>query len=101
MIIHVSSMRLKAHVSEMEVRRTFSALEAIAQDLPGVVEVRAGSNTSRHAHDHSHVVFVRVEHESDLEAYRAHPSHRAMAEIVDVVPRHDRDLPVFGADLTY
>ncbi|MGW5565815.1 Dabb family protein [Streptomyces tendae] len=101
MIIHVSSMRLKPHVSEAAINQVFQALQAIPRDVPGVLEVRCGRNVSRHAGDHSHVVFVRAEDDEALEAYRAHPDHRAMRDSVDVEPRHDKDLPVIGADLVY
>lgn len=101
MIIHVSSMRLKSHLSEADIARVFQALEAIPKDVPGVLEVRCGKNVSRHATDHTHVVFVRAEDDKALDAYRTHPSHQAMGDSVDIEPRHDKDLPILGADLIY
>jgi heme-degrading monooxygenase HmoA len=101
MIIHVSSMRLKEHVSEGQLATVFAGLESIAQDVHGVLEVHCGRNVSRHARDHSHVVFVRAADPAALDAYRAHPKHREMGKLTDAAPRHERDVPVIGADLVY
>lgn len=83
MYIHIALFRWKKSVSQDDIDRVLDEVEALADKIPGIIEISCGENTSRYSEGYSHVVLVRGESQQAIDAYRSHLDHVAVASQID------------------
>ncbi|MDB5169116.1 MAG: Stress responsive alpha-beta barrel domain protein [Candidatus Saccharibacteria bacterium] len=94
MNIHIALYRWKPSATIEQINKALSDIEALAEKVPGIVEISTGVNTSNYSEGYTHVILVRGDSQAALEAYRAHPDHVIAAKLIDDI--EDRGI---GVDL--
>jgi hypothetical protein len=85
MNVHIALYKWKPQITEEEIVAALLAVEALAEKIPGIVEISTGRNTSRYSEGYTHVILVRGSNQASIDAYRAHPDHVAVAEKIDTM----------------
>jgi hypothetical protein len=83
--IHIALFKWKPDADPERIDSLLRDVEALADRLPGIVEISCGVNTSRHADGYSHVVLVRGESEEAVRGYLDDVEHRAAADVLHAV----------------
>lgn len=85
MNIHIALYKWKPEVDAESIATAFTAVEALADKVPGIVEISTAKNTSRYSEGFTHVILVRGETQESIDAYRAHPDHVKVARAIDAM----------------
>jgi hypothetical protein len=85
MYVHIALFRWKAGVTSADIGRSLAEVEALFGKVPGLVEISTAVNTSKYNEGYTHVVLVRAETQSAIDAYRAHPDHVKVAQRIEAM----------------
>lgn len=82
MIEHVVLFRIKASISEEQMHEASVELRKMKDGIPGIVDLSSGidMNSEKKNHGYRLGLVVRLQDASALDAYQAHPHHRAVVE---------------------
>lgn len=83
--VHIALFSWKADADLEQVDALLRDVEALADRLPGIIEISSGVNTSKYAGGYSHVVLVRGESKAAVDGYLADAEHRAVADVLHVL----------------
>lgn len=81
--IHIAIFSWKAPIISPALRDALLLIEGLKEQVPGIIDIVVGKNSSRYSEGYSHVVLVRGESQSAIDAYRAHPDHVRAAAVID------------------
>src|SRR5438445_12019326 len=84
---HVVSLKFKAAAAPGDIKKVEAAFEALKQKIPQIVSLEWGTNVSKEKKDKgfTHCFILSFKSEKDLDAYFAHPDHKAFGKIVGPV----------------
>jgi hypothetical protein len=80
--VHIASFSWKADADLERVEALLRDVEALAERLPGIIEISCRVNTSKYVGGYSHVVLVRGESKAAVDGYLADAEHRAAADVL-------------------
>lgn len=80
MIEHIVLFKLKESVADEKKLDMLRELLKLKEQIPGILQVSAGSNFSARAAGYTHGFVVRFRDKAALEAYIPHPAHTAVVE---------------------
>ena len=83
MIVHVALFKWKSEVPPETIEKLMADIRLLKNQIPAIVEIYAGQNFSKWAKEYTHAVVVTFRSREDLDAYRAHPAHRPIADTCD------------------
>jgi hypothetical protein len=83
MVVHIALFQWKAGTSDQDIEASLHAVRALKQKVPGLVDVRCGTNFSPWAEGYTHAVIVLAEDRAALDAYRKHPDHEVVARQIE------------------
>lgn len=75
MFYHIVWFQWKDDATPFVIFDACAALKAMMGQIPGVLDVRVGKNTTKRT-PHTHALLVVLESEADLPGYEAHPVHQ-------------------------
>jgi hypothetical protein len=85
MNVHIALYKWKPGVTPREIGQALGELEALAQKIPGIVEISTAENASKYSEGFSHVILVRGKNQAAIDAYRSHPDHTKLAQQLDTM----------------
>ena len=85
MRVHIALYRWKDNISADEVRQVLVGIKVLETHIPGIIDIVTGENNSAYGEGYTHVILVRAESQAAIEAYRAHPEHRRLADEIDAM----------------
>lgn len=88
MNIHIALYKFKDSITDGQIKDTLNAVEALADKVPGIVEISTAENKSRYSEGYTHVILVRGKDQAAIDAYRAHPDHTVVATKLDAMEDH-------------
>lgn len=88
MLIHIALFKWKKGCSAQDVDGVMADIYRLQEQIPEVIELRAGANFGRFNEGFTHAVVVKLKDRDDLALYRAHPAHVKVAERVDEMFEH-------------
>jgi hypothetical protein len=80
MVIHVALFKFKQEVPKEQIEKIMEEVRNFKDKIPQIVEIYAGKNFSRHSQGFTHAIVIKFESRKNLDAYRAHPNHKPIAE---------------------
>jgi len=80
MIEHMVWIKFRDGVSEERVGEHMAALAGLADNVPGIVDLKIGENFCDHSGGYTHGLLIQFESRQNLDAYVAHPNHVAVAQ---------------------
>jgi heme-degrading monooxygenase HmoA len=92
MNIHIALYKWKGAVTEKQIDDALAEVESLASKVPGIIEISTGLNTSKYGEGYTHAILVRGNNQKAIDAYRNHPDHRKVADIIDTM--EDRGIGV-------
>ena len=78
MFIHVFAFRWKPGATDAQKQRAAIEIRNLKGQIPQVLEVHVGSNTSVRGQDYAFGGVMKFHSKSDFEAYAEHPAHQAL-----------------------
>lgn len=88
MNIHIALYQWKSDSRPEQIAQALAEVEALADKVPGIVEIAAGPNTSSYSAGYTHVILVRGENQAAIDNYRAHPDHARVAKQIEAMEEH-------------
>jgi quinol monooxygenase YgiN len=86
MVKHIVFWTLKEQADgatrEENARRVKAALEGLAGHIPGLLEIEVGIDFSRSEASYDVALYSTFTDRAALDAYQAHPEHRAVADLI-------------------
>ncbi len=79
MITHVVLLKPKTEISADEIATVFEHVRGLQEDIPGIVETRAGKNLSANNQGYSYGFVMRFVDAEHLTAYAPHPAHQVVS----------------------
>jgi len=92
MHIHIALYAWKPDVTEAQIIDALSGIEALTPQIPDIIEIATGVNTSPYGEGYTHVILVRGKNQTAIDAYRVHPEHQRLATIIEAM--EDRGIGV-------
>ena len=83
MNIHIALYRWKDTVSQVDISNALTGIEALADEVPGIIDIVTGENTSKYGRGFTHAILVRGKNQQAIDEYRAHPNHVRLARDID------------------
>ena len=83
MHIHIAIYRWRDDATEDGVRGALREVEALAEKVPGIVDISTGVNLSKFGEGYTHAILVRGDSQEAIDAYRAHPDHGVVAKRIE------------------
>lgn len=83
MIIHVALFKFKPEVSKEVIDTAMDEVRVLRNKIPQILEIAAGENFSKHSKGLTHAIVVKFNSREDIDAYRAHPDHKPIADKLD------------------
>lgn len=80
MIIHIALFKFKQKIPKEQVEKVIEQVRDFKEKIPQVVELYAGKNFSKHSQGFTHAIVIKFQSSEDLDAYRAHPDHKPIAD---------------------
>ncbi|MCL6706209.1 Dabb family protein [Pseudomonas sp. R2.Fl] len=82
MILHNVFLRFKAAVADAEKQSIYAEIEALREDIPGIVDFHHGANVSPEglSSGYNDGFVVTFEDAEVRDYYLAHPKHRAVSD---------------------
>jgi hypothetical protein len=91
--IHIALFKWKPDYASNDIDETLLEIQALASEIPGIVEIAVGANESRHSGGYTHTLLVRAKSQGALDEYRQHPTHARAAKVIQAAEDH-----VIGVD---
>lgn len=85
MNVHIALYKWKPGVTAVQIQQALADVEALADKVPGIVEISTAENASKYSEGFTHVILVRGENQAAIDAYRAHPDHSKVAKRLDAM----------------
>jgi heme-degrading monooxygenase HmoA len=85
MQIHIALYAWKPSAKSDDIRHALAAIEALTENIPGIMSIQTGFNTSDYSDGYTHVILVRGQDAAAIQAYRAHPGHTEAAQIIEAL----------------
>ncbi|MEX0616272.1 MAG: Dabb family protein [Candidatus Woykebacteria bacterium] len=83
MIIHIALFKFKPEVSKEEADDALNEVRDLKIKIPQIIEIYTGENFSKHSKGFTHAIVVKFNSGEDIDAYRAHPAHKPIADKLD------------------
>ncbi len=83
MIAHIAIYKFKAGTSEEAINQVLLEVRALRNKVPELNDILVGKNYNKWNEGYTHAIVVLAESQAALDAYRAHPDHEKVAEILD------------------
>ena len=83
MNIHIALYKWKDNVTPEQVKEVFHKLGDLGPKVPGLISITCTRNDSKYSEGYTHIIFVRGENQAAIDAYRAHPLHKEIADQID------------------
>lgn len=83
MNVHIALFRWKEQVDAADVDSALADVEALAEKVPGILDIQTGRNSSKYGEGYTHVVLVRGVNAEAIDAYRSHPDHVTVAAKIE------------------
>lgn len=83
MRVHIALYKWKDFVTREQIEDVFSQLARLDSKIPGIIGITCTRNESEYNEGYTHVIFVRGEDETALDAYRNHPEHAKIADSIE------------------
>ena len=80
MIIHIALFKFKQEIPKGQVEKVMEEVRIFKDKIPQIVEIYAGKNFSKHSRGFTHAIVIKFLSSKDLDAYRAHPNHKPIAD---------------------
>jgi hypothetical protein len=80
MVDHMVWIEFKASTSQERRDEHIANLNALIDNVPGIIACRAGANFTDRSGGFTHGLLVTLEDRAALEVYRTHPNHVAVAD---------------------
>ena len=81
MIEHIVLLKVKSDISEQAVNSMVNALRELKSQIPGIVDLSVGKNTSERSQGFTHGLVVRFRDREALETYLPHPAHQDVVKM--------------------
>lgn len=88
MNVHIALYKWKASASPEAIRTALKEVEAMADKVPGVIEISTGVNSSKYGEGYTHVILVRAESTEAIDNYRKHPDHQKVVGKIEAMEDH-------------
>ena len=88
MNIHIALYKWKPSASPEDINRAMRGISSLSDQVPGIVEIATGMNTSRYGEGYTHVILVRGKDQAAIEKYRRHPDHSIAAAQIEAIEQH-------------
>lgn len=88
MIIHIALYKWKVDAKPEAIQAALTGIEALASEVPDIVEINCAENTSPYSEGYTHVILVRGKNQAALDAYRKHPQHAELASDIEAMEDH-------------
>jgi hypothetical protein len=88
MITHVVLLKSKAETTRDEMQEVLAQVQALQQQIPGIVDVQVGENLSMSHQGYTHGFIMHFIDEEHLKAYAPHPAHRVVSDEIRRVSSH-------------
>jgi len=85
MNVHIALYKWKQTVTGSEISRALADIKALANKVPGIIEISTAENMSKYSEGYTHVILVRGENQASIDAYRAHPDHVEAARKIEAM----------------
>jgi len=79
-VFHVVMIKWKPGISDERIAERMRALEALKDQIPGIISVNTGVNFSDRGKGYTHAGIVQLKDRQALANYGPHPAHRALGE---------------------
>jgi heme-degrading monooxygenase HmoA len=79
MITHVVLLNPETEISADEIARVLDHVRGLQEDIPGIVETRAGKNLSANNQGYTYGFVMRFVDAEHLKAYAPHPAHQVVS----------------------
>jgi hypothetical protein len=79
MITHVVLLNPKTEISADEITRVLDHVRGLHEEIPGIVETRAGKNLSANNQGYTYGFVMRFVDTEHLKAYAPHPAHQVVS----------------------
>lgn len=83
MITHIAIYKFKDSVTEEEIDSVLLEVKSLKDKVDGLDNILVGKNYNKWNEGYTHAIVVLAESQDALDAYRAHPDHAKVAEILD------------------
>ncbi len=83
MITHIAIYKFKEGTVAKEIDLALSEVKSLKDKVRGLVDILAGKNYNKWNEGFTYAIVVLAENQEALDAYRAHPDHAKIAEILD------------------
>lgn len=88
MTTHIALYKWKASAKPEDIAAALSGIASLANLVEGITEITCARNTSRYSEGHTHVILVRGNDKTALDAYRTHPLHQKLATDIEAMEQH-------------
>jgi hypothetical protein len=78
MFIHMFSFRWKPGITEQQKQRVFDEVNALKDQIPGILDSAVGFNTSPHGQGYEFGGVMKFSNRAAYDAYNAHPVHQQL-----------------------
>ena len=85
MIIHLALFKFKPEISKEGVSTAMDEVRMLKNKIPQIIEISAGENFSKYSKGFTHAIVVKFSTKKDIDAYRAHPDHKPIADKLDKI----------------
>ena len=83
MVIHIAIFKFNPQHTKEQIDQAMKEVQDLKNKIPQIIEIFAGNNVSKYSQGFTHAIVVKFKSKEDLEAYRAHPDHKPIAEKLD------------------
>lgn len=80
MVVHVVLFKWKEDVTSDAIAAAVKALQALKDQIPGILEITCGRNFSERSQGFQQGLVVKFVDQAALEAYLPHPEHQAVVQ---------------------
>jgi hypothetical protein len=85
MNIHIALYKWKQDTNDEAIQQALREVEALANKVPGIIDITTGRNTSKYGQGYTDVILVRGKDQAAINAYRNHPDHSIVAQKIEAM----------------
>lgn len=85
MIVHIALFKWKPEVSQDTIEKAFDDVRSLKSKVDGLTDIMCGENFSKWNEGFTHAVVVLARDRTALEAYRNHPDHVVVGNLIDII----------------
>jgi hypothetical protein len=85
MNVHIALYKFRPEITKSRIEKALLKVAALADEIPGIIEISTAENTSKYGEGYTHVILVRGENQKSMDAYRSHPDHQTVARELDAM----------------